>query len=291
MNPEILRSQEDASVNFIWKGEYPGMLEARYVRRSPDYFVCYLSSQTGCRQGCKFCHLTATKQTSLIDVPITDIINQAKTILEYAATQAPSKVVHFSFMSRGEVLANHYVLNNSRDLLTQLYDLSREYALVPRYMVSTIMPRSIEDKSLWEIFPFITPTIYYSIYTMNPDFRKRWMPNAMDPNLALDKLVDYQKITGKLVRLHWAFIKDENDSDNDVRGIIHAVRTRKLRVDVNIVRYNPENPNLGKEAPEEIVQARAEILRKELPNSFVKVVTRVGFDVFSSCGMFYNTKK
>lgn len=80
MNPEILHSQEDASVNFIWRGEYPGMLEARYVRRSPEYFVCYLSSQSGCKQACRFCHLTATKQTSLIDVPIADILNQASNL-------------------------------------------------------------------------------------------------------------------------------------------------------------------------------------------------------------------
>jgi len=286
MTPEILHSKEDASVNFIWRGDYPGMLEARYVRRSPEYFVCYLSSQSGCKQACRFCHLTATKQTSLIDVPIADIINQARTVLEYAATQEPAKVVHFSFMSRGEVLANHYVLNNSRDLLTQLYDLAREYNLIPRYMVSTIMPKVIENKSLWEIFPFITPTIYYSIYTMNPDFRKRWMPNAMDPNLALDKLVEYQKLTGKLVRLHWAFIKGENDRDSDVSGIIDAVKSRKLRVDINLVRYNPATDNHGVESDIEVIEKHAVILRKAFPESAIKVVARVGHDIKGSCGMF-----
>jgi len=286
MNPEILHSQEDASVNFIWKGDYPGMLEARYVRRNPEYFVCYLSSQTGCKQACRFCHLTATKQTSLIDVPIADIINQARTVIEYAATQELAKIVHFSWMARGEVLANHYVLNNSRELLTKLYDLAREYDLIPRYMVSTIMPKSIEDKSLWEIFPFITPTIYYSIYTMNSDFRKRWVPNAMDPMLALDKLADYQKLTGKLVRLHWAFIAGENDSESDVHGIIHAVRTRKLRVDINIVRYNPATEGHGTESNLEVIEKHAKTLREAFPESAVKVVARVGRDVKASCGMF-----
>jgi adenine C2-methylase RlmN of 23S rRNA A2503 and tRNA A37 len=286
MNPEILHSQEDASVNFIWRGDYPGMVEARYVRRSPEYFVCYLSSQSGCKQACRFCHLTATKQTSLIDVPIADIINQARTILEYAATQEPAKIVHFSFMARGEPLANHYLLNNSRELLTRLYDLAREYSLAPRYMISTIMPKTIQDRPLWDIFPFITPTIYYSIYTMNPDFRKRWMPNAMDPELALNKLVDYQSLTGKLVRLHWSFIKEENDQDSDVTSIISAIKRKKLRVDINLVRYNPATDAHGMETSVEVVEKHAATLRRELPEATIKVVARVGRDVYASCGTF-----
>lgn len=285
-NPEILHSQEDASVNFIWKGDFPGMLEARYVRRSSDYFVCYLSSQSGCIQACRFCHLTATGQTALIDVSIEDILMQAKTVLEYAKEQSPAKIVHYSWMARGEVLANQHIRQDSRRLLSGLYDLAKSYQLQPKYMMSTIMPKVIENMNLIDIFPFIHPTIYYSIYTMNPEFRKRWMPKAMDPNLALDKLVDYQRITGKLARLHWAFINGENDSEEDVLGIIGAVKARKLKVDVNIVRYNPASEKHGIESPEDIIQKRAETLRIALPESHIKIVDRVGRDVRASCGMF-----
>jgi len=283
---QILHSQEDASVNFIWKGDFPGMLEARYVRRKPDYFVCYLSSQTGCKQACKFCHLTATKQTTLIDVPIVDILNQARTVLEYAATQEPAKVVHFSWMARGEPLANHYVTNNSRELLTQLYDLAAEYALAPKYMISTIMPKLVENKSLSEMFPFIHPTIYYSIYSLNPEFRKKWLPNAMEPNLALDKLAEYQYQTGKLIRLHWSFIRGENDSDTDVASIIEAVKARKLRINVNFVRYNPASDQHGLEADGDVIESHTLQLRLAFPEATIKTVARVGRDVYASCGMF-----
>jgi adenine C2-methylase RlmN of 23S rRNA A2503 and tRNA A37 len=286
MDPQILHSKEDASVNFIWKGDYPGTVEARYVRRRPDYFVCYLSSQTGCVQACRFCHLTATGQTSLIDLPIADISNQARTVLEYAATQEPAKIVHFSFMARGEPLTNHYILNNSRELLTQLYEISREYALQPRYMISSIMPKTIEEKSLTDIFPFIHPTIYYSIYSMNPAFRQRWLPKSMDPNLALDKLVEYQSITGKLLRLHWSFIRGENDSPKDVADIITAVKARNLRIDINIVRYNPASEKHGTEADPFLIESHAATMRAALPESAIKVIPRVGYDVNASCGMF-----
>jgi len=285
-NLEILHSKEDASVNFIWKGDFPGMIEARYVRRSPEYFVCYLSSQSGCLQACRFCHLTATGQTSLIDVPISDILNQAKTVLEYAATQDASKIVHFSWMARGEPLANHYLLSNSRDLLTGLYEHARNYNLLPRYMISTIMPKTLQGKSLSDIFSFIHPTIYYSIYTLNPKFRTRWLPKAMNPELALDMLAEYQKYSGKLIRLHWALIKDENDNESDVLGIVEAVKNRKLRVDVNFVRYNPASEKHGLEASEETIVNLSNILKNELPESKIKIVARVGRDVHASCGMF-----
>lgn len=285
-NLEILHSQEDASVNFVWKGDFPGMLEARYVRRSPEYFVCYLSSQSGCQQACRFCHLTATGQTALIDVSITDILMQAKTVLEYAATQEPAKVVHFSYMARGEMLANQHIQKDSKTLLSGLYDLAKIYSLHPKYMASTIMPKLIEDMQLIDIFPYIHPTIYYSIYTLNPDFRKKWLPRAMDPQKALDKLVNYQHLTGKLIRLHWAFINGENDREEDVLGIIQAVKSRKLKVDINLVRYNPASDKHGSETPEDTISKWAETLQIALPESYVKVVKRVGHDVKASCGMF-----
>lgn len=284
---ETLHSKEDASINFIWKGDFPGLLEARYVRRTPDYLVCYLSAQTACAQGCRFCHLTATGQVVYKDARIHDIYDQASHVLAYyKANEPPAKIVHFSFMARGEPLSSQVFLDHNQEILGQLGRIAHKFGLLPRFMVSTIMPESLEGADLRYTFPVIHPTIYYSIYSMDKEFRKKWLPRAMDPDLALDKLKAYQDFTGKIIKLHWCFIKGENDSEEAVWDIIDAVKARKLRVNVNIVRYNPFGPHLGEEPSESIVRSKANLIEYLLPEAKVKVVSRVGYDVAGSCGAF-----
>src|SRR5262245_27843350 len=92
-------SSEDASVNWDRPADV-GRIEARYVRRCRDYFVVYLSSQTGCDQGCRMCHLTATNQTRLRDVTHEEFLHQADTVLDYYQREAPpAPSVHFNFMA------------------------------------------------------------------------------------------------------------------------------------------------------------------------------------------------
>src|SRR5438105_1100741 len=87
-------SSQDASINWDRPADV-GRIEARYVRRCPDYFVVYLSSQTGCNQGCRMCHLTATGQTQLRDVTHAEFIDQAETVLDYYRNSAPpARTVH-----------------------------------------------------------------------------------------------------------------------------------------------------------------------------------------------------
>jgi 23S rRNA (adenine2503-C2)-methyltransferase len=138
-------SQQDASVNWDRPAE-PGRIEARYVRRCPDYVVVYLSSQTGCDHGCRMCHLTATGQTRQRDVTYGEFIEQAETVLEYYRHEAPpARSVHFNFMARGEPLANPVFLANADELLGELARRAVALNLRPRYLVSTIPVRRLPD--------------------------------------------------------------------------------------------------------------------------------------------------
>lgn len=290
---ETLKSAIDQSVNFVMTGDFPGALECRYVRRSPDYFVAYLSSQSSCRQACRMCWLTATGQVDAQDVPLSLIMRQADTIMQHYESEPQVKTVHFSFMARGEPLASQVILEEGDTVVEFLNALGLSYGLRPRTMLSTIMPRSLGDKSLLDIFQHAGQAVhlYYSIYSVDPAFRRKWLPNALPVSEALAKLVEWQKHTNKIVKLHWALIKGENDSATDFVQLAETVAEAGLRVDMNLVMFNPINEKMGEEAHESRYAYAAQLLQKWLPEARIETIERVGQDVAGSCGMFTGAKK
>ena len=280
-------SHQDASVNWDKPADV-GRIEARYVRRCPDYVVTYLSSQTGCDQGCRMCHLTASGQTRLRDVTQEEFLAQADTVLDHYRREAPARGVHFNFMARGEPLANPVLLEHADELLGDLAQRALALDLRPRYLVSTIFPRQLGDRLLEDIFIRYHPEIYYSLYSVRERFRRRWLPKALPVEEALDRLVSWQRSTYKICKIHYAFIAGENDSEADVHAICDALESRRLMVHVNIVRYNPHDPRRhGVEPPEEVIERNAKIYQSRLSYARVRVIPRVGYDVRASCGMFF----
>lgn len=281
----VLQSEVDASRNFVWDVGEGQALEARYVRRHPEYVACYISSQTACAQACRMCHLTATGQNQARDAKVAEMSMQAHEVLDYAKTQLEARSVHFNFMARGEPFASQVVLDQGQFLFLELGRIARKHNLLPRYLISTIMPESLPE-SLCKLFPTVHPEIYYSLYSMNPEFRRRWLPRAMDPNRALDLLAEWQYHTKKVIKIHFALIEGVNDSVESAQAIGDAVTKRRLRVDYALVRYNPPSEKYGKETPVEWTHRFAEELEDASPGSRIKMVDRVGPDVAASCGMF-----
>jgi adenine C2-methylase RlmN of 23S rRNA A2503 and tRNA A37 len=189
-------------------------------------------------------------------------------------------------MARGEVFANHKVLADADRLVEGLGARAHALDLIPRYKFSTIMPTEMEALELTDVFARTQPDIYYSLYSMDSAFRRRWLPKAIDPISALTKLARWQQLTRKIPVLHWALIAGENDDERTIEDICQAVATLGLLVDFNLVRYNPYSERQGRESAEEVVEARALQLQELLPAARVKIVGRVGFDVKASCGMF-----
>jgi 23S rRNA (adenine2503-C2)-methyltransferase len=274
-----LKSRLDASVNFV-EQQLVGFLESRYVRRVPHYFVAYLSSQSGCNRGCEMCHLTVTKQTQFTNANLLDFVQQYQTVLTHYQQDDPTNLVHINWMARGEPLANPTVTETGSELLWELGNISRAHNLVPKFNVSTIMPVTLR-KSLVNCFPLITPTIYYSLYSIDQAFRKKWLPSAMPADQALDLLKEYQQVSKKIIKIHGAFIDGENDSDDSVMEMMCAIQKRAIRAEFNIVRYNPFSPKQGKETTK-LIQIQ-QLINNHMP---CKIITRVGEDVAASCGTF-----
>lgn len=283
------KSQEDNSVN--WVKEYgSGLFETRFVQRVPEYFVCYLSTQNACNHGCRFCHLTHTKQTQEVeDATVANLLKQARGVCDYANIHAPeAEVVHFNFMARGEPLAAKAIREYWRDLAGGLVRRAERFNWRARFLISTIIPKSLEGQRLVDIFPDRHPEIYYSLYSMDHTWRRKWMPSAMLPVTALRMLKEWQDATNKIPKIHYAFIAGENDSRRDIDEICRSIKHLKLRVNVNIVRYNPPD-GMSRESEDYIIAAR-KIQFQDLLGQATRVdeVSRVGYDVKASCGMFVN---
>lgn len=288
----VLTSEKDASVNFVRRGDFPGAVEARYVRRCDSEVIVYLSSQTGCRKACRFCHLTQSGQTDAQDLPLEDYVRQAAEVLEHYDTTVANggpqaRTCNFNFMSRGEVLANEAILTRGDDVLFALGGQARQRGLAPRFKLSTILPAAeLAGRRLTDLFSVTAPDIYYSIYSVDEAWRRRWLPKAMPAAQGLELLADWAQVTRKVPVLHFALIASENDSEAGLRALAAAVRQVGLRCDINLVRYNPYSDQHGAEPSEQVLADRAALLAAELPFARVQTVGRVGHDVKASCGMF-----
>lgn len=287
---KILRSDEDLSVNFVADNN----VEARYVRRTEDYFIVYLSSHNGCNKACRFCHLTQTKQTDFEHVTIAEYLQQAKEVLEYYAnvaklSQGEARKVNFNFMARGEPLANKHLRENAKELITGLDVLAKSYGLKEvNYNISSIFPDEMAEKSISEIFAGLEDyivTVYYSLYSLDESFRKRWIPKSVSPDEAFRQLQEWQN-KGGLTALHWAYIKDTNDQLCQTQKIIDKVHEYGLSPKFNLVRYNPYSEGQGFESDEEVLNKNFKMLQEALKHPNSRMVPRVGFDVKASCGMF-----
>jgi len=290
---KTLKSEIDSSVNFIFEGNFPGYFEARFVSRRPEeYIIAYLSPQSGCEKRCRFCHLTATGQLAYKDATLEETLIQARTVLNFyndlvmKSLHPKTKIIHFSYMARGNPLSTKTLHEQGDKVIEALNALAREFDLIPRVMISDIISSEMQNKELTDLFKTTQPNIYYSIYSLSEKFRKKWLPNALPVSVALQKLKTWQDHTNKIIRLHWAFIDGENDTPEDVMRIIEAVNAINLRVDVNIVRYNPFSEKYGKEPHINHIVSLSGLLREGLPQSKIKIVDRVAIDVYGSCGMF-----
>lgn len=286
MLKKILKSKLDDSVNFIFdkRGE---TLESRFVQREKDYFCCYLSSQTGCRQACRMCHLTASKQTTTLEVRPEDIYVQADAVMKhYDESCSPAQKVHYNFMARGEFLVEDGLRSNSDEIFFELGKKATTRNLRPLFNVSTIMPEALRDERLSNIFRTIKPEIYYSLYSAHEDFRKTWLPNALPLEIALKKLKEWQDDVNKIIKIHWCFINNCNDSYEDVAKVWQAINRHRLHANVNIVRYNPYSEKYGRESPESKILFNQSFIQDNLNYGTVRIIDRVGIDVNASCGTF-----
>jgi adenine C2-methylase RlmN of 23S rRNA A2503 and tRNA A37 len=308
----------DGSCNLIFNyGK--SVLESRYVRRSPNYVSLYLSSHNGCTMGCRFCWLTQQKLNSFAASGLDIYRSQTQHLLDIIPEKDNNGLprnqikININMMARGEPLANPTIIHSYPAFYKHLnQDVKEKGYKEAKINLSTIMPHTVKNRDLINIFKDSPVSIYYSLYSASQTFRKKWLPNALPYQVSLDKIKkyeeDYYKLTHSWVPLtfHWAVIKGQNDDLEENLFMRKEIQEKKFKdLKFNLVRYNPPE-GLPKEDSEEVSEdslkkifhmfesiSSANEKEHEKGNINIKrnasrIVDRVGKDAYISCGMFPN---
>jgi len=286
MNWDVLRSAEDRSVNFTHAAADGGRFEARFVSRSDDKAIAYISSHSGCRLACRFCHLTQSGQTMFTQATHWDLMAQLMRVLRHMDEEriTPPRL-NINFMARGEPLVNTYLTKGFPFFAIPATREAERRGMGVRFNVSTVFPAD-QDVDLVRSFSGFPVTPYWSLWSVDPQFRKKWLPRAEVPERSLERLLQFQAATGREVVLHWGLIAGRNDREQDLEGILRLLEGSGLRARLNLVRYNAFSDRTGVEAGLDRLDRFLNILGPVLGAPGSRVVPRVGRDVFASCGMF-----
>lgn len=295
-NTQILRSTQDRSINIVTPASDGGAIESRFVQRASDSIIVYLSSATGCDRACRFCHLTQMGHTMMTHVSEQGYLDQALRHFEMADLEGRLegvRTVHYNFMARGDALLNPHFVYNSPLIINGLATLAHKYGIDAKFKISTIFPRSdVFEKEDVTLEEFVSATLschsevefYYSLYSLDPNFRKRWIPKSLNPEDVGDL---FSNSVGRL-RLHHALIEGENTSVKNMVSIGQWLYRHNIHGRFNIVRYNPFDERCGKEADDSTIELWRSSMEKLSHIIGVKVIEKRGFDVSASCGMFIN---
>lgn len=294
-------------LNNVVKAPTPGTRGHFDVIPKKSYIACYVSSHNGCSMGCQMCFLTHNRDTSMKHVDIETYLLQIETVLEHyrKVTSVPSDLsadqdtpekerepladrCNINFMSKGDALANKYLLLQYPVLYEGMDRLCRRYGLYVKPNISTIMPLTVRDRALYDIFQDYPAYLYYSLYSIDPAFRERWLPNALPYLDALDKLKIFQETRKDrpIITFHWSLIKGQNDQIDEAKKMAKILKSYDFDAKLNIVRFNP-HPNVSdQEADPSTIEEIFQILSDVFENDQSYIVPRLDVKTKTPCGMF-----
>ena len=186
-----------------------------------------LSTQVGCAMGCAFC---ATGLGGLRrNLTAGEIVEQ----VFHLQAAAGGRVTHVVFMGMGEPLANY---DATVGALRALIDPQRMGISARRVTVSTVgLPKAIR-RLAGERLPV---TLAISLHAPDDALRRRLVPAAARHSLAevLAAAEAFYQARHREVTLEYVLLAGVNDSWACADGLIEIAR--RLRCNVNLIRYNP----------------------------------------------------
>ena len=231
--------------------------------------IC-VSSQIGCKMGCKFCASTGIKFVR--NLSSGEIIEQILAVEQ----DTNSNISNVVFMGIGEPLDNYDNVINAIRIMNNPKGLNigaRHISVSTSGLVPRIYDLANEN---------IQCTLSISLHATNDKKRSEMMPVNLRYNIQelMKACKDYIKITNKRISFEYALAKDNNDNLEDAKELVNLLKG--MICHVNLIPINKiENGKFTKSTNENIIKFRDYLNSKGI----VATIRReLGSDIDAACG-------
>lgn len=262
-------SRLDGTNKFLFKLYDGNMVESVLMRYHHGNSVC-ISSQAGCRMGCKFC-------ASGIDglernLSASEMLGQVYQIQKITGERVSNVVV----MGTGEPLDNY------QNLLIFLSILSGEHGLHISQRSITVSTCGIIPKMYELAKEHLQITLALSLHGATQEKRRRLMPvaDAYGLDEVLKACDNYFHETGRRITFEYSLIHGVNDTTEDVEELVSILKPRNCHL--NLIPVNPvKERNFIR--PD---SKNAQNFKNKLEKNGINVTIRreMGADIDGACG-------
>ena len=266
---EVQISKIDGTRKYLFALSDGNVIESVLMRYKHGNSVC-ISSQVGCRMGCKFC--ASTLDGLVRGLKPSEMVDQIYKIGNDIGERISNVVV----MGTGEPMDNFDNLLKFIELLTDENGLNISQR---NLTVSTcgIVPRirELADKKL-------SITLALSLHASNQNKRKALMPvaNSYDINEVVDACKYYFEQTGRRITFEYSLVGGVNDSDEDAAELSALVKG--INCHINLIPVNPIKERDFVSSNTKVVTAFKNKLEKNGINATVR--RSLGEDIDGACG-------
>lgn len=266
---EVQTSKIDETSKFLFRLSDGNVIESVLMKYHHGNSVC-ISSQVGCRMGCRFC--ASTLDGLERGLKPSEMLDQIYKIQKWSQERVHNVVV----MGTGEPLDNYDSLLRFIHLLTDEGGLhiSQRNLTVSTCGIVPNMRRLADEK--------LQITLALSLHASSQEKRKTLMPVAyrFDLKDVLDACRYYFEQTGRRITFEYSLVGGVNDSSEDARELTELVKD--LNCHINLIPVNPIKER-------DYVQSDSRAIlnfKNKLEKSGINVTIRreMGRDIDGACG-------
>lgn len=270
---KTLVSQKDGTEKYLFSLRDGNVVEGVLMRYNYGNTLC-ISSQVGCRMGCKFC--ASTLEGRVRDMTAGEMLGEVVAVNRLHAQGDKRGVTNIVMMGSGEPLDNYDNVVRFLRLVSAPEGINISLRNVS---VSTCGLADRMDDLAKENLPI---TLSISLHAPTDEARRRIMPIANQ--YSIERLMkacrDYVDKVGRRIVFEYALIEGVNTSLEDADRL--AALTRGLLCHVNLIPLN-DVPERNLRAPG---QKGIDAFQKRLESLHVSVTRRreMGADIEGACG-------